>query len=645
MSYKINRTNGELLVDLIDGKIDTTSTDLTLVGRNYTGYGEAFNENFVRLLESFASTSQPDNPIRGQVWYDTSDGRLKVFDGELFRSTDTTGYSSVEPDLLEGDIWIDSRNKQMYFSDGVQKYLVGPMYSNDQLKTDMDAITLTDTSGREKTVGRWSVGGVTVALISKESFIAANIDENVQKMQTSTFNFDLQINQGVNLTTNLNTFYWHGPAESAFNLIDSNLDIYSSESFVKRQYAPADPSETSTTSPQTTNWSLHIVEDAGLTIGINSDARFYVDNSQVGANPVVIVQNIPEEKIKVRTTWMDGTTPTTTDAITIDTTIDGTAYVGINDSTPAYELDVNGTVRISGDLIVAGATTELSTTNLQVEDKQIQLAVTEINDEGDSTLLDAAALDDAGIMIVGGPAGHTEQAIYWTWKNATNSWTASTNIDIPANHSYKINGVDILTSTELGTSVTSANGLTSIGTLNALTVDDVSINGNTVAVASDLRFNVNGNIFASINSVTPVSQIKNVAEPTDDNDVATKIYVDEQPEFQPIWLSLDITGMSDNNIADIINDLVPATTKRVGTICKVHCTLYSGTTTLNAGDTIAKSFINVDSNGVQNATVLANVGFSDQTETVALTVTRSLKQFIVNTAQEWEFDGDLVSSV
>ena len=97
--------------------------------------------------------------------------------------------------------------------------------------------------------------------------------------------------------------------------------------------------------------------------------------------------------------------------------------------------------------------------------------------------------------------------------------------------------------------------------------------------------------------------------------------------------------------APIINDLIPATTKRVGVECRVHCTAYSGDVTTDVTSSVSKSFVNVDSNGVQNATVLANVAFSAATDTVNLSVTRSLKKFIVNTAQEWEFDGDLVSSV
>ena len=62
MSYRINKTDGSLLVDLIDGTINTESSDITLIGRNYKGFGELINENFVKILENFASTSAPANP-------------------------------------------------------------------------------------------------------------------------------------------------------------------------------------------------------------------------------------------------------------------------------------------------------------------------------------------------------------------------------------------------------------------------------------------------------------------------------------------------------------------------------------------------------------------------------------------------------
>ena len=81
MAYQINKTSGTLLVNLADGQIDTTTTDISLIGKNYSGYGEFQNENYVKLLENFANTSAPGSPITGQVWYDTTNSALKVYNG------------------------------------------------------------------------------------------------------------------------------------------------------------------------------------------------------------------------------------------------------------------------------------------------------------------------------------------------------------------------------------------------------------------------------------------------------------------------------------------------------------------------------------------------------------------------------------
>ena len=78
MSYNITLTNGTTLTKVNDGTINQTVTDLTLIGKNSTGYGGFFNDNFVRLLENFSNSSQPNFPLTGQLWYDTSENRLKI---------------------------------------------------------------------------------------------------------------------------------------------------------------------------------------------------------------------------------------------------------------------------------------------------------------------------------------------------------------------------------------------------------------------------------------------------------------------------------------------------------------------------------------------------------------------------------------
>jgi len=87
MAYNINKSNGDLLVTVEDGTADLTSTSIALVGRNFAGYGEYLNENMIHMLENFASVSQPNSPLEGQLWYDSAAKLLKIYDGTSFVSS------------------------------------------------------------------------------------------------------------------------------------------------------------------------------------------------------------------------------------------------------------------------------------------------------------------------------------------------------------------------------------------------------------------------------------------------------------------------------------------------------------------------------------------------------------------------------
>jgi hypothetical protein len=78
MSYTILLTNGTVLTTIPDGTINTTSTSLGLPGRNYAGYGQPVDENFVWLTENFASSVPPANPLTGQLWYNTNNQTMYV---------------------------------------------------------------------------------------------------------------------------------------------------------------------------------------------------------------------------------------------------------------------------------------------------------------------------------------------------------------------------------------------------------------------------------------------------------------------------------------------------------------------------------------------------------------------------------------
>ena len=93
MAYKINNTFGTLLVTLADGTIDTATTDLTLFGKGYAGFGEKLNENFVKILENFNNTSAPANKVQGQIWFDQTNKQINVYTGAKWKPVDSTTNS------------------------------------------------------------------------------------------------------------------------------------------------------------------------------------------------------------------------------------------------------------------------------------------------------------------------------------------------------------------------------------------------------------------------------------------------------------------------------------------------------------------------------------------------------------------------
>jgi len=126
MPYTINRYNGTVVTSVADGTIDTT-TDLKLIGKNYAGYGEIQNENFLFLLENFSNPNPPPKPLSGQVWYDSTNSKLKFYDGSKFRTTGGAEVGTTQPTgLTVGDFWFDTANKQLYAWNGTDFTLVGP---------------------------------------------------------------------------------------------------------------------------------------------------------------------------------------------------------------------------------------------------------------------------------------------------------------------------------------------------------------------------------------------------------------------------------------------------------------------------------------------------------------------------------------
>ena len=174
MSYSIILTNGTTLTSVVNGTVDQTATDLTLIGQNTTGYGLFVNDNFIHLLENFANSSQPNHPIVGQLWFDTSENTLKVYNGNSFTPTGNTVVSDSAPSsLATGGLWINNKTSQMFFNDGVQTTLAGPIYTKTQGPSGFVIEDVLDSVGGNHTIAKLTLGNTLLGIFSKEQFTPA----------------------------------------------------------------------------------------------------------------------------------------------------------------------------------------------------------------------------------------------------------------------------------------------------------------------------------------------------------------------------------------------------------------------------------------------------------------------------------------
>lgn len=134
MPYILNKTNGSIVATIQDAGLDT-STDLTFLGRNFAGYGEPQNENFLRLLENFSNSSAPPKPIEGQLWFNSTTKKINVYDSAQWKSVANLEIKSTSPigdkNFTVGDLWFKSDSAQLYGYNGTSFVLIGPLTGDD----------------------------------------------------------------------------------------------------------------------------------------------------------------------------------------------------------------------------------------------------------------------------------------------------------------------------------------------------------------------------------------------------------------------------------------------------------------------------------------------------------------------------------
>ena len=172
MPYTINKTNGTLISTVQDGTIDAKSLDITLVGKNYSGYGEIFNENFVKLLENFSNITAPLKPTIGQLWFDSGVRKLKVNTGipqnPSWKSIGIIENRNDKPvGHNAGDLWwkTDEGRLYAYTGAGTTWTLVGPLTSKTGASGALESTILRASAGSD-TVIKLVVNGEEVTIVS-----------------------------------------------------------------------------------------------------------------------------------------------------------------------------------------------------------------------------------------------------------------------------------------------------------------------------------------------------------------------------------------------------------------------------------------------------------------------------------------------
>jgi hypothetical protein len=254
MAYTINLTDGSIFATIADGTINTSSS-MILVGKNYAGYGEFLDENFIHLLENGSNTTPPGAPLTGQLWWDKANGVMKVYNGTTFKVISAATSSSTAPlSNVAGDLWYDSVNAQLKVYTGATWILVGPASTSGQGTSGAVVDTITDSVSVEHVVVKLFVEDDVVAIVSKDATFTP---------QTAQPGF-ATIGPGIQLSTSVTNALFRGTSTDA-----QTLDGVDSTGFL------------SAVSNDTTSGTLGILNNGGLSVGSNSDARLLVNGSDV----------------------------------------------------------------------------------------------------------------------------------------------------------------------------------------------------------------------------------------------------------------------------------------------------------------------------------------------------------------------------
>ena len=255
MAITVTKTNNDILVVVEDGINDDSTTSLNILGRNYVGYAEKIANNFIRQLENFANGTAPTDPLAGQLWYDTTESLLKVYDAVVgwVPMSSSTSDATAPANPKVGDLWYDSTGQQLNVWTGSVWLVVGPTTPSGFGFTGMQVESILDTLTNPHIIGKEFVDGNLIAIVSQDAeFTPANAT------LSATFG---NIKSGYNLTGSIPIKNFNGIAADS-----TRLGGLTSTQFLRAN------------TPAVTTASITIQSDVGLTVGQGNDLSLTVSD-------------------------------------------------------------------------------------------------------------------------------------------------------------------------------------------------------------------------------------------------------------------------------------------------------------------------------------------------------------------------------
>jgi len=599
MAYQINKTDGTIVATVADGQIDDRSTDITLIGKNYSGFGEIFNENLIKILENFAETTQPDHPLRGQIWFDSGESKLKVYNGISFVPVSSATISSTQPSTLAiGDLWYDDVGEQLFFFDGTSAILLAPAYSSSQSLSGLRVDTILDTLNQTRVITSLYNNGILLGIFAKDSFTP----------KITIVGYTGSIAPGFNVGT-LANFKIRATCTNSDSLGGAPATTY-----VRTDTANA------------INGQLQITVDDGLIFGSANQGSLFVTNGDL-----TLANSSSNKNITISVNRLD----TQEAALVINS---NARTIGLYPTISTSVVNLGGDLVVNGNLTVEGTTTTLNTSIFTVEDKNIIIA--NVTSPTNSTA------DGAGITI----KGTTDKII--AYSNSSNWLDISETLNLASGKAMYIGGTKVIDGNSLGSAITSIPGVTAFGTQNVVNVGpgippvtQMRLENHRISTVSsnydiELEPDGSGNV-ALIGS----PKITGLANPTAAQDAATKEYADNRIESRPLIFSIDLSDGKSNTyiVANILNNLAPVGEYRTGTYARILCSLISNNAQSLEINSLPPAFSTaafLTTLGGASSLAITNISFPPATISAAsVSVTRIIKLFqIVGGVWAWQSD-------